>query len=305
VVSVLAALSVGLVSRNAHATSCGAQAFGDATGTCGVGVGGQSAFVGTNGGYLRQAYAVAQPGGLAIVANAQAISNVWYFHPQSQADASANFRVDDIIFRATSGTPASFINVSLNVAVSGVLSAWLGGNSTFPQGGGAASGELYVTVSLNGYPSSGYQTFGCTSEGCRGSSGGMFASGTIGQFSTSTVQVPTNRPVTLTVSASVGTQVRDCIALCGTIGAYGQTISLPTSGPVFSLPDGYTVDSASLSLQDNLWLGSPPQIQEELAYLVPEPAMTGLAAASGIALARLRRRRARNGAGAARAPETA
>jgi hypothetical protein len=309
VVSVLAALSVGLASRAAHATSCTASAdFGtyETSGTCGVGVGGQSAFVGPNGGYLKQAYAASQPGGLAILANAQAFSNSSYYLPSSNASAFASFRVDDIIFRASAAGPTSVIDVALNIAVSGLLTAWVLGNSTHPEGGGLASVALNVVVNLNGYSSTGWQSFSCNGSGCGGTSSGIFAAAAIGQFTSCIARVPVGTPVSLEVRAQFdGPRSIDCAGLCGAIGAYGQTISLPTSGPVFSLPDGYTVDSASLSLQDNLWLGSPPQIQEELAYLVPEPAVTGLAAASAIALARPGRRRARNGAGAARAPETA
>ncbi len=191
----LPTLIVGFASRPAHATSCSARAygigFGESTSTCGVEVGGQSASVGPIGGYLSQAYAASQPGGIAIVANAQAISNSPYLYPDSSAGATASFRIDDVIFRATEGSPASFIDVSLNFAVSGTLSAWVAPNSAHPQGNGLTSVNLNVVVSLNDYTSTGWQYFSCNRDGCTGSSVGMFASGTIGQFATGTARVPT------------------------------------------------------------------------------------------------------------------
>jgi hypothetical protein len=265
-----------------------------ASGCDGGAVGGQSAFVGGGQGYLWQVYAASQPGGLAVVANAQALSEVYYDAPRTNANARASFS-SDITFSPTGGTPASLIDVALNVDVSGSLRAWVGG-------GGTAWVQLIVDVGLNGSGSVGTQTLSCGGDRCQTTSSGMFASATSGQFSTPTVRVPVGRPVNLTVTAYVQADIQYCNATCGAIGAYGQTISLPTSGPVFSLPDGYTVNSASFSIVDNVWVGSPPQIAEALEYLVPEPATAALAVASGIALALPRGRRARIAAESHRTP---
>jgi hypothetical protein len=66
---------------------------------------------------------------------------------------------------------------------------------------------------------------------------------------------------------------------------FGHTLSLPTSGPVLNLPDGYTVDMPGLFVSDNRFL--PPGA----GGAVPEPGSMALLGAGLAALAVLRRRK--------------
>src|SRR5262249_37407402 len=58
---------------------------------------------------------------------------------------------------------------------------------------------------------------------------------------------------------------------------FSHTVSFATGGPVFNLPDGYTVNSASAAIVNN-------------RYLVPEPASVGLVATIAILMGIVRRR---------------
>lgn len=46
----------------------------------------------------------------------------------------------------------------------------------------------------------------------------------------------------------------------GNLVDFGSTMNLPTSGPVFTLADGYSVNSVSADIVDNAWLGTPVSV---------------------------------------------
>ena len=66
------------------------------------------------------------------------------------------------------------------------------------------------------------------------------------------------------------------------ISNFSSTVTFPTSGPVFDLPPGYTVNSPSAGIVNN-------------QYVLPEPSALALLAAGSSGLALLGRRRARVG----------
>ncbi len=75
-------------------------------------------------------------------------------------------------------------------------------------------------------------------------------------------------------SYSNGTQI-DVTALAD----FGNTISFATDGPVFDLPDGYTVNSVQGQIVNNRWLGGAPSSP------VPEPNSLILCAIGALGLA--------------------
>jgi len=59
---------------------------------------------------------------------------------------------------------------------------------------------------------------------------------------------------------------------------YGHTLSFATSGPVFNLPEGVTVDIADVNVTNNHW--TDPRVQDVPSVpSVPEPATLSLVGA--------------------------
>lgn len=65
--------------------------------------------------------------------------------------------------------------------------------------------------------------------------------------------------------------------------SFGETLSFPDVGPVFNLPDGYTVNSVSGLIVDNRWVGV-------LQATVPEPSTLVLLLVGGAGVLRWPRR---------------
>ncbi len=183
---------------------------------------------------------------------------------------SAYLTVNDLVFTG----PGSALPVSMNGLFQGAGSATelssFGGNFSISLGGGAA---------LAGFEA--YQ--GVWGGGSLGAVGYYvidgYTSGTM-PFQTGAWIVPINTPVSLSVGLG--------LTVSGA-GGYDTTsdssasvsLFLPTSGPVFNLPDGFTVNSASLGIVNNTY--SP----------VPEPEEYAACAAAGLVGFGLWRRAAR------------
>jgi len=98
-----------------------------------------------------------------------------------------------------------------------------------------------------------------------------------------------NQPFALFLALSAETGVYDSVAAAfGTYSAtadmnYYDTLSFPTSGPVFNLPSGYTVNSVEGDIVNNAFLGGP-------AASVPEPSSLVLIGTALLGLYVARRR---------------
>jgi PEP-CTERM motif-containing protein len=103
--------------------------------------------------------------------------------------------------------------------------------------------------------------------------------------------------VSLPFVMPVGREFRVGVALRGdvasTIGNFGEasssgslnllnTLNFPASSPVFSLPDGFTLNSVQAQIEDNRWVGGQPSS-------VPEPGFVALLSLALFALAFRRR----------------
>jgi hypothetical protein len=92
-------------------------------------------------------------------------------------------------------------------------------------------------------------------------------------------RLPVGRPLTLTVNAELDASVTashfgEFFAGLGSAAlAFANTISFVSEGPIFLLPEGFSVDSADALIEDNRWLGAAAPAE------VPEPSALWLALA--------------------------
>lgn len=92
-------------------------------------------------------------------------------------------------------------------------------------------------------------------------------------ISTDTFDLPVDRPFSLFLrlrtSADIGGVAPTGFTEALARSNFGDTLSFATTGPVFDLPEGFTVNSASGQIVDNRWVGAS-------ASPVPEPSSLAL-----------------------------
>jgi hypothetical protein len=104
----------------------------------------------------------------------------------------------------------------------------------------------------------------------------------VGTFFTVSLQLTTDAGAGYSASATIlGNDTTDVELQA--INDFSSTFTFPTSGPVFNLPAGYTVNSVSADIVNNQYLGGAPAS-------VPEPG-TSVLLGSGVLLAAFLRRR--------------
>jgi len=167
-----------------------------------------------------------------------------------ETSASANLSVTDLVFSGPSAT----IPVSLNLLFSSVVNANGLGDSAYSSG--SSSFEIAVSkpsdfpgsfygISLIGYrePVIGY---------------GMlidYAGGLV-SLKTRIWSVPTGTPLRLSITLAGFAGANSEYDTSGS-GDFAATLALPTDGPLFNLPAGFTADSPSLQLANNVYAPVP------------------------------------------------
>jgi hypothetical protein len=201
------------------------------------------------------------------------------------ASMFGEFRVDDLVVSPLAGGGASTVFVLLNMDLTGSLGAGGSMNSPgfdWPAGaGGTASINVSVTTqALTGQTFSGTRSYSNNNrnEESFGSTG-LLAGGD--ELATSPFEVQVGVPFTVMLSmglsAGASTNITHGNAFAN--ASFSNTLSFPTGRPVFTLPDGYTVNSASAGIVNNRF-GS---------LQVPEPSTLALLLIGSILLARARR----------------
>ena len=199
-----------------------------------------------------------------------------FFGPAYIGPAYGQFVLDDIIISGTSGT----VNTSLNLSINGTLAAntsiagsgtsiyvlsnvRLLGNIGPPLAGTAFSGEMKADSSSTSSGTT--NTFTATGI-FSGFAAGFPGSGLV---TTPLFNLPVGTPLTLALKLSAepffsGVPVQPPNVFFDPFVAYGEStidfyhsLGFPTSGDVFNLPPGYTVNSLSGLIVNNRW-GTPP-----------------------------------------------
>lgn len=214
----------------------------------------------------------------------------------TQTYAAWNF--DDFVVTGPGSMP---VPAALHLFVSGSMS---GGGFTDDQGSLTSSvsgkGDFFIEIEINGadagHPQAFYNFFnGTIQEGADGLLEGHVHGGAISDIITSDqLMLPVG---VYSVQVEVFANASGVVRIMGTpadefdsvsAGAYGlsefqSTVSFPTSGPVFDLPPGYTVNSVSAGIVNNRLVPEP-------SALVPEPSALWLLAAGAGGLCAARRR---------------
>ena len=244
-----------------------------------------SGFEGTNF-YSRNAFASAEPGRLRSSSTAaiQLTPAVTLGRGSvlNSTDAAAAFRLDDVII---SGSGSGLLSTSLNMNLSGGLNA-----TTFAQlgmGNGAeanASASVSIGVSVAGTSFRGTQAISSLWQVETQSAGGStFEDGLLAGYTgaptalvTPDVMVPIGTPFVVVFNLSTVVDTRSSNTILGSrrqadaSADFDSTFSFPLSGPVFNLPDGFTANSASGLIVNNLWLGiaGPSPVPEPSSLLL-------------------------------------
>lgn len=183
-----------------------------------------------------------------------------YFSEHGSATAYASVEFDDLVFRS-SDPNATQVAPVLRLSISGGLSASRGGQAS-------------VTVSAAGVVSgSGEEDLlGSTSTTCTGLFAGCPDFGTALLMTGAPVLLGVPYPLRLRLGTSTDAGAGNFPPAGGSnsdaYANFAHTLEFPASGPVFDLPQGFTVDSVEAGIADNRWLGAS----------VPEPATASLIA---------------------------
>jgi hypothetical protein len=222
----------------------------------------------------------AGPGGLRVRSDAEVGAGGVNSGSQAVgAQAWAEWTFDDFVVVGT-GTGSVPILAALNLQVSGFLSP---GGALFDLAGPltstvGANAQFYLLIDIDG----GDAGYGGVSRSISNGSLSEFAEGLLedhyssgeeisDSITSSQVMVPVGSEFTVHVYVNAGTtssatvqgtpaDENDFTLFLGEATSdFSATVKFPTSGPVFALPAGYTVHSASAGIVDN-------------AVVVPEPA---------------------------------
>ena len=215
---------------------------------------------------------------------------------RANTDAIAAFRLDDVIITG----PADSVQAALNLHLSGGVGANAFARNLDGTGNEAVAGaSVTVNIVVNGFRFGGTQGRGATWDVATGlGQNSLFEDGIFVNFDgdeeikSAILTLPVDQPFSLTMAINVSeeSEVRSSGSGLDPVerkaegnASFASTLSFPLIGPVFDLPEGFTVNSVAGLIEDNRWLGAP-------AVDITEPPAFALGASALLGIALLRRR---------------
>jgi len=219
------------------------------------------------------ASAAAGPGSVAVVSNSKASG----YAPSGQDTTgigynTAYFTVTDLIFTG----PDRTVTTSLKLFWSGLMdhsveslnaNSYTNSNTTLDITGYIRRPAGTTFLSLAGYLSASKWQYGLDPQITDVSDSGILAGAypPSGPLVTAQFDVPTGEHLTfkLSIATFSGTALLSTSVPAAAEGSatskadFGGTVHLPASGPVFDLPEGFSVNSVEANIVDNEWTGTP------------------------------------------------
>lgn len=256
--------------------------------------------------YSATAFASAEPGGLRTSAQStiflNPLVNLGFGPLLIVSDGTASFRLDDVVVSGSGSSVLGSLNLELDGGLNTSSFAQLGsGMFDETQANASVALNLCIISCVSGTRFSGSVTTGSISDVDTQSSSdqGPFESELLTGFTdgvaqgapfgivTPALQLPVGTPFSIFLQLRSHTEARSRNTIVGSArqadaaALFDHTLSFPVTGPVFNLPDGFTVQSVSGLIAGNAWQGGPSDPEP---IPVPEPGTLWLLASSLLAL---------------------
>lgn len=250
--------------------------------------------------YYFTAFGAADPGSVRASVHGEIfapdISNIGPVFKNQEVIAT--FVLNDVTITGPDG--ATSVQTALNLHLDGATSA----NAFAQDGNGvgtdaSASASIGITGRANGVyfalSTQDYQSRAAQYDVATGASSSFQEGGLLTGFTgeddivTPLLTLPVGSPFQLILSLTVSAEMRANSAFGAerkveALASFAHTLSFALNGPVFTLPDGYTVNSEEGGIENNQWIFAP-------TTAVPEPGMLGMAGLALAALGLMRRYR--------------
>lgn len=229
----------GSTSGSALFTATGVSAVGSASGSYSAASGWPGLSVSANSGSSYPA-----------VAPNTSFGDFFNFGATGNANVHTTLNVTDLVFSG----PSAAIPVSLNLLFSSAVNASALGGSVASYGASGFSISLNGASTFSGEFAGNFHIYNSQAPSGNGLLSGY--AGGLASLESGIWAAPTGTPLTLSISLYGNASAQGLYDTSASSDATA-TLALPTGGPLFNLPVGFTADSPSLQLANNVYAPVP------------------------------------------------